>query len=224
MKRKRKTMKYTLVTNPASAPTRRKKKMAARKTKRVRRSRKASVRRRNPVAAFQAAATKTNPSRKRRRTRRNPALIRNARRRNGGIRAKRNPSAFMSLLSGAAIAGATLSVVNILSRYLPLPQQGLAKTAGKAALAYAVHRFGKKVVSQQTADAVAMLIIAQEVVEWVTPYVGQLSNSVTGLVRGATNGAVAGGSNGASTLGDVYERPRALGDVYEIRAGSWGGM
>lgn len=170
--------------------------------------------------------TKTNP---RRRRRRNPATMsaattvngRRSGRRRGSYR--RNPARkFAGLGISAALTAVGLVIINAITDRLPLPQGGYARTLSKVAIAWAVHEFGGKVTKkQEVADAVAMVILTQELVQIITPYVSGFIGSATAAVSGASRGQMTAGQ-----MSDVYitggapasiRANRMMSDVYNTR-------
>jgi len=206
-------MAYRFVVNPAQTPNKKETNtMQKKRTRTPRRKPKATQsraattppkrrRRRNPITALAA-----NPARRRRR--RNFSINFGGSRRR---RFRRNPAGggVANILGAALVSAIGFKFVQAVLQRLPVPGGSAGRVGAQLGAAYMVHKFGKKVVSQGTADTVAIVIAALAVsdgLDWLAPdlfgFKWLPSLNLT-----------------STTTVDAAATPVA--DVYQIGPGSW---
>jgi hypothetical protein len=121
-------------------------------------------------------------------TRRNPstsaaAPVANGRHSGRGrssARARRNPTHqdAIQLFTKGATGAIGVAIVSAGINLLPLPGGVMGRAGVKLGAAYGVHKFVGKAIGQDTADVIALILVALATGDVIAPYVNQLTSRV----------------------------------------------
>lgn len=165
----------------------------------------------------------------------NPKKKTTKRRRRNGVAPVSNPSlrGAVALVTTAVSVGIVNTAINIVTAFLPIPASGWLRTLSKFGIAYGASLLlpRTKLVTQQTADVVALVIASTAVMEVVAPYFSGFverlllptqavaPQEMAGLVEWA--GPYAMVEAGDSEMSGIVEIPEDSQLAQMMRANAW---